>query len=194
MPGGWTMSMVWMRMPGQSWLAITASFLGMWVVMMVAMMLPSAAPMILLYSGLARAARAKGATLAPTSIFAGMYLAVWGVFSALAALVQWLLVRSGAVSEMTLTLGNQRVAGARLRQLLRPEAAHIVDEGGRHAELGERVGQIVGDAERPPLAQAVDRPRAGQKCGRRLKLAPLHVVAQPRDRSRRRARTGSAPA
>jgi hypothetical protein len=41
MPGGWIMSMAWMKMPGQSWLASTASFLGMWVVMMVAMMLPS---------------------------------------------------------------------------------------------------------------------------------------------------------
>ena len=44
MPGGWTMSMVWMRMPGQTWPGAAASFLGMWVVMMVAMMLPSLAP------------------------------------------------------------------------------------------------------------------------------------------------------
>jgi predicted metal-binding membrane protein len=41
MPGGWTMSMTWMRMPGQTWLGAAASFLGMWVVMMAAMMLPS---------------------------------------------------------------------------------------------------------------------------------------------------------
>ena len=41
MPGGWTMSMTWMRMPGQTWPGVAASFLGMWVVMMVAMMLPS---------------------------------------------------------------------------------------------------------------------------------------------------------
>ena len=41
MPGGWTMSMTWMRMPGQTWTGVGASFLGMWVVMMVAMMLPS---------------------------------------------------------------------------------------------------------------------------------------------------------
>jgi hypothetical protein len=31
MPGGWTMSMAWMRMPGQTWSAAAASFLGMWV-------------------------------------------------------------------------------------------------------------------------------------------------------------------
>jgi len=49
MPGGWTMSMAWMRMPGQSWPAAVASFLGMWVVMMVAMMLPSLAPALWRY-------------------------------------------------------------------------------------------------------------------------------------------------
>ena len=43
MPGGWTMSMAWMRMPGQTWPGAAASFLGMWVAMMVAMMLPSLA-------------------------------------------------------------------------------------------------------------------------------------------------------
>src|SRR5882672_1598107 len=49
MPGGWTMSMAWMRMPGQTWLGAAASFLGMWVVMMVAMMLPSLVPMLWRY-------------------------------------------------------------------------------------------------------------------------------------------------
>jgi predicted metal-binding membrane protein len=49
MPGGWTMSMTWMRMPGQTWPGAAASFLGMWVVMMVAMMLPSLVPMLWRY-------------------------------------------------------------------------------------------------------------------------------------------------
>ena len=49
MPGGWTMAMAWMRMPGQTWSGAAASFLGMWVVMMVAMMLPSLAPMLWRY-------------------------------------------------------------------------------------------------------------------------------------------------
>jgi hypothetical protein len=35
-----------------------------------------------------------------------MYLAVWGGFSALAALAQWLLVRSGAVSEIGLAISG----------------------------------------------------------------------------------------
>ena len=46
MPGGWTMSMAWMAMPGQTWPGAAASFLGMWTVMMVAMMLPSLVPML----------------------------------------------------------------------------------------------------------------------------------------------------
>jgi predicted metal-binding membrane protein len=49
MPGGWTMSMAWMRMPGQTWPGAAVSFLGMWVVMMVAMMLPSLVPMLRRY-------------------------------------------------------------------------------------------------------------------------------------------------
>jgi predicted metal-binding membrane protein len=49
MPGGWTMSMAWMRMPGQTWIEAAASFLEMWVVMMAAMMLPSLVPMLRRY-------------------------------------------------------------------------------------------------------------------------------------------------
>ena len=49
MPGGWTMSMAWMRMPGQTWSSAAMSFLGMWIVMMVAMMLPSLVPMLWRY-------------------------------------------------------------------------------------------------------------------------------------------------
>src|SRR4249919_1625323 len=49
MPGGWTMSMVWMRMPGQTWPGAAASFLGMWVAMTVAMMLPSLVPVLMRY-------------------------------------------------------------------------------------------------------------------------------------------------
>jgi len=49
MPGGWTMSMTWMLMPGQTWAGAAVVFLGMWVVMMVAMMMPSLAPMLWRY-------------------------------------------------------------------------------------------------------------------------------------------------
>ena len=49
MPGGWTMSMTWMRMPGQTWIEAAASFLIMWLVMMASMMLPSLVPMLWRY-------------------------------------------------------------------------------------------------------------------------------------------------
>ena len=46
MPGGWSLSSAWMPMCGQSWAGAASSFVGMWAVMMVAMMLPSLAPML----------------------------------------------------------------------------------------------------------------------------------------------------
>ncbi len=56
MPGGWTMTMAWMRMPDQTWTGAAASFLGMWIVMMMAMMLPSLVPMLRRYREAMRAA------------------------------------------------------------------------------------------------------------------------------------------
>jgi len=49
MPGGWTMSMAWMRMPGQSWLQAALMYLAMWEMMMVAMMGPSVVPILRQY-------------------------------------------------------------------------------------------------------------------------------------------------
>ena len=79
MPGGWTMSMAWMRMPGQTWPGAAASFLGMWVVMMVAMMLPSLVPMLRRYR---QAVGRRGETrLGPLTAIAGAgYFFVWTVF------------------------------------------------------------------------------------------------------------------
>jgi predicted metal-binding membrane protein len=79
MPGGWTMSMVWMRMPGQTWLGATASFFGMWVVMMVAMMLPSLIPMLWRYR---QAVDSTGEThLGRLTALVGVgYFFVWSVF------------------------------------------------------------------------------------------------------------------
>jgi predicted metal-binding membrane protein len=49
MPGGWTMSTAWMPMCGETWPGAAAPFLAMWVVMMVAMMLPSLVPKLSRY-------------------------------------------------------------------------------------------------------------------------------------------------
>jgi predicted metal-binding membrane protein len=79
MPGGWTMSMAWMRMPGQTWPGAAASFLGMWVVMMAAMMLPSLAPKLWSYR---QAVSGTGETRLGrlTALVAAGYFLVWTVF------------------------------------------------------------------------------------------------------------------
>lgn len=76
MPDGGTMSMAWMRMPGQRWPAAAASFLGMWLPMMVAMMLPSVLPALWRYhQALLRADVPRPGRL---PLLAGLaYLAVW---------------------------------------------------------------------------------------------------------------------
>lgn len=79
MPGGWTMSMTWMRMPGQSWAAAASSFLIMWIVMMLAMMLPSLIPALWRYR---EAANLTGeAHLGRRTSLVGMgYFLVWAAF------------------------------------------------------------------------------------------------------------------
>src|SRR5437867_11601781 len=46
MPGGWTLSTVWRSMPGDTWAGGGVQFVAMWLVMMVAMMLPPLLPML----------------------------------------------------------------------------------------------------------------------------------------------------
>lgn len=79
MPGGWTMSMAWMRMPGQTWPGAAMSFLGMWIVMMVAMMLPSLVPMLWRYRQ--AVVGPDQAHLGRLTTLAGMgYFFVWTAF------------------------------------------------------------------------------------------------------------------
>jgi predicted metal-binding membrane protein len=79
MPGGWTMSMAWMRMARQTWPGAAASFLGMWIVMMVAMMLPSLVPMLRRYR---QAVGNTGETRLGrmTALVAVGYFFIWTVF------------------------------------------------------------------------------------------------------------------
>jgi predicted metal-binding membrane protein len=74
MAGGWTMSMAWMRMPGQSWAGAASSFVGMWVVMMAAMMLPSLVPMLSRYR---RAMGGAGNLGRLTALVGAGYFSVW---------------------------------------------------------------------------------------------------------------------
>ena len=59
--------------PAAGWAYLISAF-AMWLVMMTAMMLPSATPMVLLYARFARGVKAQGGVLLPTFAFAGVYL------------------------------------------------------------------------------------------------------------------------
>jgi predicted metal-binding membrane protein len=78
MPGGWTMSMAWMRMPGKTWPEMMASFLTMWDVMMMAMMLPSLIAMLWRYRHAAARSGKIRLNRLSVSVAAG-YFFVWTV-------------------------------------------------------------------------------------------------------------------
>ncbi len=52
-------------------------FIGLWVVMMVAMMFPAAAPMVVMFAHVHSRKRASARPAAPTWVFIGGYIAVW---------------------------------------------------------------------------------------------------------------------
>jgi predicted metal-binding membrane protein len=60
----------------------------MWIVMMIAMMLPSVAPVILLFAGVSRRRRVQGVPATPVSVFTLGYLLAWTGYAVLAALTQ----------------------------------------------------------------------------------------------------------
>ena len=69
------MSMMWMRMPGQTWVGVTASFLAMWIAMMAAMMLPSLLPVLWRYR--------RVSSSALTTVVASGYFFAWTVIGTL---------------------------------------------------------------------------------------------------------------
>ena len=73
---------------------------SMWWVMMIAMMLPAAAPVILLYDRTAQ--RSLQSARPATGSFLAGYLAIWALFSLLAAALQWALQRSDLLAPETL--------------------------------------------------------------------------------------------
>src|SRR6266705_2995558 len=107
MPGGWTMSMMWMRMPGETWLSSAAMFLVMWLSMMVAMMLPSALPMLLAFHRSLTEESAVRRTIAAMLVACG-YFIVWVSIGVAVYIigVLWALatMRSSALSNTVPTL------------------------------------------------------------------------------------------
>ena len=105
--------------------AWTASEFGlrllMWAVMMVAMMVPTAAPMTLVYGAVARKAAVQSNPVAPTFVFVAGYIVIWSLFSVAATVVQWELDRAALLSPMMVSnsalLGSILLIGAGVYEL-----------------------------------------------------------------------------
>lgn len=85
----------------------------MWWVMMVGMMIPAAAPMILIYARVARQARERGTPFAPAAWFALGYFLAWLGFALAATALQWGLESALLLSAMTASV-VPRLGGALL--------------------------------------------------------------------------------
>jgi predicted metal-binding membrane protein len=73
---------------------------AMWVLMMVAMMVPTAAPTTLMYAAVARKAAAQRSPLAPTFVFVAGYTTMWTIFSLVATIAQHALGEAALLSPM----------------------------------------------------------------------------------------------
>ena len=91
--------------------ATVAAVFVMWGGMMVAMMLPSAAPMILAFDSVERRDAPAGQATSRSLVFAGAYLLVWVGFSALAAGAQWGLQTGGMLTPMIVSNSEGLTAG-----------------------------------------------------------------------------------
>jgi predicted metal-binding membrane protein len=84
----------------------------MWVMMMIGMMMPSAAPMILIYARVGRQAAVQGKPFAASGWFAGGYLLAWTIFSLVATSAQWALERAALLTPMMESASNKLGAAA----------------------------------------------------------------------------------
>ena len=90
-----------MPMRMEPWtIGYAAVVLVMWAVMMAAMMLPSAAPMILFYGTIAQRRRAKGDPTTGSGLFAFGYIIIWIAFSVAAVVLQFALEQAALLSPM----------------------------------------------------------------------------------------------
>lgn len=79
------------------------AMLMMWAIMMAAMMLPGAAPMLLLFAAIARARQSPARRMTMTGVFALGYIAVWTAFSLAVVMLQFALERAALLSPMMQT-------------------------------------------------------------------------------------------
>lgn len=93
---------------------VWALMIAMWWIMMMAMMVPSAAPTVLLYARVYRHALGQGgeqAGLAPTGPFLAGYVLLWLAFSIAATALYWWLERQGILSVGTMGSQNAWLSG-----------------------------------------------------------------------------------
>ena len=143
MPGGWTLSMVWTPMPGETWAGSGVRFVAMWLVMMVAMMLPPLVPM------LAGFRRNRLAALSGVA-----YFCVWALFGAVVHALGSGVARAGlewpavarlaplATGAALLVAGAVQVSAWKARQLALCRACRAPANGAATATLlhGGRFG------------------------------------------------------
>jgi len=85
----------------QSWSVTDFGFMFlMWWVMMIGMMVPTAAPMILLFATVNRRRREQQGPYVPTAVFLSGYLLIWGGFAAVATVGNWALHVNSLLSSM----------------------------------------------------------------------------------------------
>ncbi|MCO5398837.1 DUF2182 domain-containing protein [Ralstonia soli] len=158
MPSMSAMPMAWMPMCGQTWPTFAVTFIGMWTLMMVQMMLPSLLPVLWRYRVALRAAGAPNIDV-PTALAGAAYFAVWAavgvvVFAlgaVLAALeMTWPVLARGVTAAgglIVVAAGALQFSAWKARQLARCHMAPTPNGAAwRHgARLGVRcVGSCAG--------------------------------------------------
>ena len=132
--------------------------LAMWAVMMIAMMVPTAVPMTLLYAAVARKAAAQHNPVAPAFVLVAGYAAMWAIFSLVATAAQWGLDRAALLSPMMVSrsawLGAALLIAAGVYQLTPLKnaclrncraPAYFLSRHWRHGRLGAfRMGMRLG--------------------------------------------------
>ena len=130
----------------------------MWSVMMVAMMVPTAVPMTLVYGAVARKAERDGRPVAPVFVFVAGYVAIWVLFSVAATAAQGgldeLSLLSSNMSSASRYLGGGLLIGAGLYELTPLKhlclahcraPAHFISQRWRGGFLGAfRLGSALG--------------------------------------------------
>lgn len=146
MIGGGMMSMAWMPMCGQSWVAAAASFVAMWTLMMAAMMLPSWVPMLWRYrQSVGRAGELPRAS--STALVIGGYLFVWVLLGAavypLGAVIIAVTMSHPALARAVPVATGLIALTAGALQFTRWKAHHLACCSGSHCAGSRRGGCVL---------------------------------------------------